>query len=63
MKRWTVNYSENRLMEVIVDADTQDEAEDFVLDGSADYDSAVELDAHVLHVNSSEFLDDSEADE
>lgn len=63
MKRWTVCYSEKRLMEVIVEADTQEEAEDIVIDGGADYDSALELDAHILDVNNSEFLDDSEISE
>jgi len=63
MKRWTVCYSEKRLMEVIVEADTQEEAEDIVMDGGADYDSAVELDAHVLDVNHSEFLDNSDPNE
>jgi hypothetical protein len=63
MKRWTVCYSEKRLMEVIVEADTQEEAEDIVIDGGADYDSAVELDAHILDVNNSEFLDDSDPEE
>lgn len=63
MKRWTVWYSERRLMEVIVEADTQEEAEDIVMDGGADYDSAVELDAHILDINNSEFLDDSEISE
>jgi hypothetical protein len=62
MKRWTVCYSEKRLMEVIVEADTQEEAEAIVNDGEADYDSALELDAHILHVNNSEFLDDSDPD-
>jgi hypothetical protein len=59
MKRWTVCYTEKRIMEVIVEADSQEEAEDIVGDGGADYDSAVELDAHILDVNNSEFLDDS----
>lgn len=63
MKRWTVCYSEKRLMEIIVEADTQEEAENMVMDGDADYDSAVELDAHILDVNNSEFLDDSEISE
>lgn len=63
MKRWTVCYSEKRLMEVIVEADTQEEAEDIVIDGGADYESALELDAHILHVNHSEFLDNSEVSE
>lgn len=50
-------------MEIIVEADTQEEAENMVMDGDADYDSAVELDAHILDVNNSEFLDDSEISE
>jgi hypothetical protein len=63
MKRWTVCYTEKRIMEVIVKADTQEEAEDIVMDGGADYDSAVELDAHLVDINNSEFLDDSEISE
>lgn len=63
MKRWTVCYSEKRLMEIIIEADTQEEAEDIVMDGGADYDSAVELDAEVLDINNSEFLDDSDPEE
>jgi hypothetical protein len=63
MKRWTVCYTEKRIMEVIVEADTQEEAEGIVIDGGADYDSSVELDAEVLDINSSEFYHDSEISE
>jgi len=63
MKRWTVSYSERRLMEVIVEANTQEEAEDIVSDGGADYDSAIELDVCLVDINNSEFLDDSEMSE
>jgi hypothetical protein len=63
MKRWTVCYTEKRIMEIIVEADTQEEAEEIVSDGGADYDSAIELDAQVLDVNNSEFLDDSDPEE
>ena len=63
MKRWTACYSERRLMEIIVKADTQEEAEDIVMDGGADYDSAVELDVCLVEINNSEFLDDSEISE
>jgi hypothetical protein len=63
MKRWTVCYSERRLMEIIVEANTQEEAEDIVVDGGADYDSAVELDVCLVEINNSEFLDDSEISE
>lgn len=63
MKRWTVCYSENRLMEIIVEADNQEDAERMVIDGDVDYDEATELDADVTHVNNSEFLDDSEVGE
>jgi len=50
-------------MEIIVEADTQEEAEDIVMDGGADYDSAVELDVCLVDINHSEFLDDSEVSE
>lgn len=62
MKRWTVCYSEKRIMEIIVEADTQEEAEDIVLSGGADYDSAIELDACLVDINNSEFLDDSDCE-
>ena len=63
MTRWTVCYTEKRIMEIIVEADTQEEAEDMVMDGGADYDSAIELDACLVDINNSEFLDDSEVEE
>lgn len=63
MTRWTVCYTEKRIMEIIVEADTQEEAEDMVMDGGVDYDSAIELDACLVDINNSEFLDDSEVEE
>lgn len=63
MSRWTVCYSENRIMEIIVEADTQEDAERMVMDGDVDYDTATELDADITNVNDSEFLDDSEISE
>ena len=50
-------------MEIIVEADSQEEAEDIVSDGGADYDSAVELDVCLVDITNSEFLDDSEISE
>jgi len=60
MKRWTVCYTEKRIMEIIVEADSQEEAEEMVMDGGANYDSAIELDVCLVDINHSEFLDDSE---
>lgn len=60
MPRWSVSYSEKTIREIVVTADTEEEAENMVLDGDVDYDASCEIDAEILGVNSVEFLDDSE---
>lgn len=57
MKRWMVSYSENRLMELIVEAESEEEAERMVLNGDADYDKAYEQDAEIVSVNDVYYLD------
>lgn len=59
MKKWFVCYSENRIMEIEVEADTDEEAERMVMDGEVDYSESTEQDAEVTCVNSVEFSGDS----
>lgn len=63
MKRWFVTYSEHRLMEVEVEAENEDEAQNIVLEGGADYESAREIDAEVTDVSNVEFSSDSDPEE
>jgi hypothetical protein len=63
MKRWNVCYSEHRIMEIIVEADSDEEAERMVMDGEVDYSESKEQDAEVTGVNSVEFDSDSGDDE
>ena len=57
MNRYWVTYSEHRIMEVVVEAENEDEAKALVMEGGADYVSANELDAEVTSVNSVTFVD------
>jgi hypothetical protein len=58
MKRWHVSYSERRIMEIIVEANDGEGAEQMVLDGDVDYDDAIEQDAEVIGVNSVTLYDE-----
>jgi hypothetical protein len=51
MPHFLVNYSEHGIREIVIEADSAEEAEEIVMDGDADYDAAEELDTEVVSVN------------
>jgi hypothetical protein len=55
--RYCVSYSERSIREIIVEANSEEEAERMVMDGDVDYDESSELDAEIININSSEYLD------
>jgi hypothetical protein len=56
MTKYTVSYTESVIREIDIEAETAEEAENMVMDGSADYDQSCEVDATVVSVNSVEEL-------
>jgi hypothetical protein len=58
MPKYLVSYSENTIRNLVVDAGTQEEAEQKVIDGDADYDNSIEVDATIVGVNSSELIEE-----
>ena len=63
MSLWNVSYSEHRIMNIIVEAENEEEAERMVMDGEVDYGEASEQDAEIVSVNSVESDSDSGDDE
>jgi len=57
-KRYLVNYSENHIYEIVVEADSKEEAEELVNDGSVDFDTAREIDSTLVDINHSEEVTD-----
>jgi len=45
-----VSYTENVMKELVVEADSQEEAEQKVMNGDCDYDDAFETDAYVFEI-------------
>jgi capsular polysaccharide biosynthesis protein len=58
MPRYVVGYSEHRIMNITVEAESKDEAEKMVSEGNVDFDDATEQDAEVTSVNSVEEIKD-----
>ena len=52
MPKFTVRYSEHAIREIVVEADSAEEAERKVIDGDVDFDKSSEVDATVTGVNS-----------
>ncbi len=48
--KFKVSYTENVMKELVVDADSTEEAERMVMDGDCDYDGAFETDAYVFEI-------------
>ena len=53
-KKYLVNYSENHIYEIIVEADSKEEAEEIVNNGDADFDTAREIDSTLVDINRAE---------
>ncbi len=54
MKKFLVNYSENHIYEIVIEAESKEEAERIVSDGDADYDTAKEIDSTLVDINNTE---------
>ena len=57
MPKYKVSYSEHRHMEIDIDADSPEEAEEMILNGDADFDQAYERDAEIASVNEVEEIE------
>ena len=54
MKKFLVNYSENHIYEIVIEAETKEEAEEIVNNGDADYSMAREIDSTLVDINHTE---------
>ena len=54
MKKFLVNYSENHIYEIVIEAETKEEAEEIVNNGDADFDKAREIDCTLVDINHTE---------
>ena len=54
MKKFLVNYSENHIYEIIIEAETKEEAEEIVNNGDADYRASREIDCTLVDINHTE---------
>ena len=52
--KFKVSYTENVMKKLVVEADTQEEAEQKVMNGHCDYDDAFETDVYVFEITGCE---------